>query len=164
MKSLLMVCIAACVTFSSLAQDKDLPDTKIKELKTGRPVKFNSIVKTDKVTVISFWATWCVPCMKEINAIKKKMKGWQEEQPFNFITVSMDESQYEALAKTKATSMGWKFPAYIDVNSDLMRSLNFNSIPFLMIVDKNGKVAYRHNGYDPGGENVVWEKVKELSK
>jgi hypothetical protein len=45
-----------------------------------------------------------------------------------------------------------------------MRSLNFRTVPFTLIVDKNGKVAYMHSGYEEGGENEVFAKIKELSK
>jgi peroxiredoxin len=52
----------------------------------------------------------------------------------------------------------------MDPNSDLKRSLNFQTVPFTMIIDKNGKVAYSHAGYEEGGEEEVFAKIKELSK
>ena len=79
------------------------------------------------------------------------------------MTVSIDEARAEGIARTYAKSQGWNFPFYIDPNADLKRSLNFQSVPFTMIIDKQGKVAFTHVGYEEGGEAEVFKKVKELS-
>ena len=91
------------------------------------------------------------------------MPNWKKEADFNYMTVSIDEARAEGLATTYAKSQGWSFPFYIDANQDLKRSLNFQSVPFTMIIDKNGKVAFTHTGYEEGGEAEVFKKVKELA-
>jgi thiol-disulfide isomerase/thioredoxin len=123
---------------------------------------FNQTIEKGKVTVVSVWATWCIPCKKEITNIRKKMADWKKEADFNYITISLDESRAEGIARSYVKSQGWEFPCYQDANSDLKRSLNFQNIPFTFIVDKNGKVAFNHTGYEEGGENEVFAKVKEL--
>lgn len=141
---------------------QDLPRTQIKDLSSGKKIAFNDIVEKGKVTVISFWATWCIPCKKEIKNISAVLPAWKKEADFNYVTVSIDEVRAEGIARTYAVSQGWSFPFYIDVNSDLKRSLNFQSVPFTVIIDKNGKVAFSHIGYEEGGEAEVFKKVKEL--
>jgi len=141
-----------------------LPETQVKDVKTGKKIAFNETFEKGKVTLVSFWATWCVPCKKEIKNIREKMDSWKAEADFNFLTVSVDESRAEGLVRSYAISQGWKFPYYIDPNSDLKRSLNFQTVPFTIIVDKEGKVAYMHTGYEEGSENEVFAKIKELSK
>jgi hypothetical protein len=79
------------------------------------------------------------------------------------MTGSVDESRAEGLVRSYAKSQGWEFPYYIDPNSDLKRSLNFQNVPFTMVVDKQGKIAYMHTGYEEGGEEEIWNKIKELS-
>ncbi|RYZ56422.1 MAG: TlpA family protein disulfide reductase [Sphingobacteriales bacterium] len=91
------------------------------------------------------------------------MGGWKQEADFNFMTVSVDESRAEGLVRSYAKSQGWEFPYFIDTNSDLKRSLNFQTVPFTIIIDKEGKVAYMHSGYEEGSENEVFAKIKELS-
>lgn len=161
MKKLLFAAAALLMTIGVNAQD--LPKTQIKDLNTGKKVEFNSVVEKGKVTVISFWATWCIPCKKEIKNISAAIPNWKKEVDFNYVTISIDEARAEGIARTYAISQGWAFPYYIDPNSDLKRSLNFQNVPFTLIVDKNGKVAFSHIGYEEGGEAEILKKVKELA-
>ncbi len=156
--------VAGLAFSMSLFAQSELPDTQVKDVNTGKKVAFGETFEKGKVTLVSFWATWCVPCKKEIKNIREKMAAWKQEADFNYVTVSIDESRAEGLVRSYAKSQGWDFPYYIDPNSDLKRSLNFQTVPFTLIVDKNGKVAYMHTGYEEGGENEVFEKVKELAQ
>jgi peroxiredoxin len=156
--------LAGLLFSTSVFAQTELPNTTIKDANTGKKVAFNETFEKGKVTLVSFWATWCVPCKKEIKTIREKMAGWKSEAEFNYMTVSIDESRAEGLVRSYAKSQGWDFPFYIDTNKDLSRSLNFQTVPFTMIIDKNGKVAYMHSGYEEGSENEVFAKVKELSK
>lgn len=162
MKKLIAALVCISVATFSYAQT-ELPATTIKDVNTGKKIAFNEAIEKGKVTLISFWATWCAPCKKEIKNIKLKMDGWKKEADFNYVTISIDESKAEGLVRTYAMSQGWNFPFYIDPNSDLKRSLNFQNVPFTVIVDKNGKVVYMHSGYEDGGEEEVFAKVKEYA-
>lgn len=145
------------------AQVKELPNTPIKDVQTGKKLAFNEVVKPGRVTVVSFWATWCVPCKKEIKNVRNKLGGWKEETDFDFITVSIDESRSEGLVRSYAKSQGWEFPYYIDNNSDLKRSLNFQTVPYTIIVDRGGNIAFSHTGYEEGSEDAMYARVKELA-
>ncbi len=161
-----IIALAAGLFFSTMlfAQTAELPDTQIKDVNSGKKMAFNQTFEKGKVTVVSFWATWCVPCKKEIKNIREKLADWHKEADFNYMTVSIDETRAEGLVRSYAKSQGWDFPYFIDANSDLKRSLNFQNVPFTIIVDKNGKVAFMHTGYEEGGEEEVFNKVKELAK
>lgn len=141
----------------------ELPSTAIKDVSTGKKIAFNQTFEKGKVTVVSFWATWCVPCKKEIKSIREKLGEWRKETDFNYMTISMDETRAEGLVRSYAKSQGWDFPYYIDANSDLKRSLNFQNVPYTIIIDKEGKIAYQHAGYEEGSELETYEKVKELA-
>jgi thiol-disulfide isomerase/thioredoxin len=159
----IIAAVAALLLSSSVFAQSELPDTQVKDVNTGKKIAFNKAFTEGKVTLVNFWATWCVPCKKEIKNVTKKMPDWMKEAEFNYMTVSVDESRAEGLVRSYAKSQGWEFPYYIDANSDLKRSLNFQNVPFTLIVDKQGKVAYMHTGYEEGGEEEVWAKIKELS-
>lgn len=163
MKKIVAAVAGLFLSFNMFAQ-ADIPDTQIKDVNSGKKVAFNQTFTKGKVTLVSFWATWCVPCKKEIKNISLKLPNWQKEADFNYMTVSIDESRAEGLVRSYAISQGWKFPYYIDPNSDLKRSFNFQSIPFTVIIDKNGKVAFTHTGYEEGSEEEVFAKIKELAK
>jgi thiol-disulfide isomerase/thioredoxin len=160
-KLMLGLALTCCV---GLLHAQQLPNTQIKNLQSGQKVAFKDIVESGKVTVISFWATWCIPCKKEIKNISKVLPEWKKEADFNYMTVSIDEVRAEGIARTYGISQGWTFPFYIDANSDLKRSLNFQSVPFTLIIDQKGKIVFRHIGYEEGGEAEVFAKVKELVK
>jgi thiol-disulfide isomerase/thioredoxin len=161
MKQILLVIVSLFLVAAASAQE--LPETQIKDVNSGKKVPFNHTFEKNKVTVISFWATWCVPCKKEIKNISLKLPEWKKEADFNYMTISIDEARAEGLVRTYAISQGWNFPYYIDANSDLKRSLSFQNVPFTVIIDKSGKVAFTHTGYEEGGEAEVWAKIKELA-
>jgi thiol-disulfide isomerase/thioredoxin len=161
MKKILTV--LTCMFIATTINAQELPNTQIKDVNSGKKAAFNETIEKGKVTLISFWATWCVPCKKEIKNISAKLPEWKKQADFNYMTISVDEARAEGLVRTYALSQGWSFPFYIDANSDLKRSLSFQSVPFTVIVDKNGKVAFTHTGYEEGGESEVFAKVKELA-
>ncbi len=157
-----LLAVAGMLSFQATAQEADLPSTVVKDLK-GASIPFNQTFEKGKVTLVSFWATWCIPCKKEIKSIRENMSDWKAQTDFNYMTVSMDDSRATAQVKAFAKSQGWDFPTYLDPNSDLKRSLNFQNVPFTIIVDKEGKIAHMQSGYEAGGELVLFEKIQELA-
>ena len=164
MKKLLSALVFSMIAFGAQAQKDGLPSEDIRDLATNQTVSFKDIIAEDSVNVISFWATWCVPCKAEIKNIAKKLDGWKKEVPFRYITISIDEARAENMARTFAANQGWTFPHYIDVKADLKRALNFQSVPYTLIIGKGGKIAGSHIGYQEGNEDKVFEEVKELVK
>lgn len=162
MKKLVFTGLFLALATITFAQSQDLPTTKVRDI-NGKPIAFNETIEKGKVTLVSFWATWCIPCKQEIKNIKGKLADWQKQADFNYMTVSIDDSRATAMVKTYAKSQGWSFPTYVDPNSDLKRSLNFQNVPYTIIVDQNGKIVYQHTGYEEGSENQLFEKVKELT-
>jgi len=165
MKKIIAIAAMAIWGFSAQAQNTasmDLPNTPIKQM-TGSSIPFNQTFEKGKVTLVSFWATWCIPCKKEIITIRKNIPEWKKEVDFNYMTVSVDDSRATAQVKSYAKSQGWDFPYFQDPNSDLKRSLNFQNVPFSIIVGKDGKVAYMQSGFEQGGENIIFQKIKEIA-
>lgn len=144
----------------SIAQN--LPTTPIKDF-NGGDIAFNETIESGKVTIVSFWANWCVPCKKEIRAIREKLPQWQEESGINYMTISIDDSRSTARAKSYAISQGWEFPSYLDPNSDLKRAINFQNVPYTIIIDKEGNVAYRSTGFEEGAEDEIYNVAKKLA-
>src|SRR5436190_7257272 len=112
MKKILVGILSIFMAINAHAQQ--LPNTQIKDVDAGKRVAFNEMIAKGKVTLISFWATWCIPCKKEIKNISLKLPEWQKEADFNYVTISIDKAEAEGLVRTYARSQGWKFPYYID--------------------------------------------------
>ena len=69
-------------------------------------------------------------------------------------------------AKVKAyvNGVNWPFEVLLDPNEDMKRSMNFQTVPFSMLVDQSGNVVYRHNSYVEGDEYVMEDKIAALRK
>lgn len=163
MRKLILSACLALLSVCSFAQNQDLPTTSVRDL-SGKQMAFNKSFEPGKVTLVSFWATWCIPCKREIKNIQSKLTEWQKQADFNYMTVSIDDARNSAMVKTFAKSQGWTFPTLLDPNSDLKRSLNFQNVPYSIIVDQNGKIVYQHTGYEEGSELELFERIKALSK
>ena len=154
--SLLLVIL--CLKSSSQNQ---LPSVKIKSL-GGKEVSFETLfAESDMPVVVSLWATWCVPCIQELETINDQLAERQKERNFKFIAISVDDTRTAAKVKSFITGRGWSFDCYLDINSDLKRALNISDIPHLLLI-KNGIIIYQHNGYVAGNEEELFEKIKSL--
>ena len=78
------------------------------------------------------------------------------------IAVSIDQAQNINKLKPMVDEQGWEYEVLLDPNGDFKRALGVQLIPYVLIVDGNGKIAYKHNGYTDGAENELIEKVREL--
>lgn len=141
---------------------KSLPITKLKSL-NGSIVSTASLSEKDEVIVISLWATWCVPCINELDAIQENYSDWQEETNFKLIAISIDNSRTSSRVKPLVNGKEWDYEILLDTNQDFKRAVNANTIPFVLIV-KNNKIVYSHSGYTPGSEINLYEKVKEFAQ
>jgi len=159
-KFYLSVLLSFLVYSTSSAQNA-LPDTRIKSLQ-GNEVRFNSFGNTrDTAVIISFWATWCIPCIQELNAIHDQYEDRQKETPFRFIAISIDDARTMQKVKPFVAGKGWPYEIYLDVNSDLKRAMNIIDVPHILVI-KNGKIVYQHNGYVNGNEEELFEILKKI--
>ena len=158
MKKIIAALGLLLITTISFGQN-DLPATKIRSL-TGSEISFSSLgMNSDTAIIISLWATWCIPCIQELEVIAEQYEERQKEIPFKLIAISIDDSRTTNRVKPFVKGRGWPFEIYLDVNSDLKRALNINDVPHVLII-KSGKIIYQHNGYVAGNEEVLFEKLK----
>ncbi len=158
----LIVLFFASVSSVSVFCQNDLPPINIKTL-TGEQKKFNDIVaaSSDTVVVVSLWATWCIPCLQELESINDQYYERQKDRPFKLLAISVDDARTSSRVRSFAAGKGWFFDIYLDANSDLKRALNVNDVPHLLII-KNGKIVHQQNGYVPGNEEELFDKIKTL--
>ena len=129
----------------------------------GSEVKLKDEVNKKGVTVISLWATWCVPCLKELDAISEIYDDWQDETNVELIAVSVDDSRTVKRVKPLVNGKEWGYKVLLDTNNNLKRALNASNIPLTILV-KNDEIVYEHMGYTPGSEDELYEKIKKYSK
>lgn len=144
---------------------KPLPATPVKTM-SGKSVNLidyvGSAEKPGKITVISLWATWCVNCLLELDAIAEVYEEWQEDYDMQLIAITIDTRRQLAKAGPLAESRAWEYIILSDANQELKNVLNFQSIPYTLLVDEKGNIVYVHSGYSSGDEYELEDKIKEL--
>lgn len=138
-----------------------LPSVQLKDLE-GKTVNTAELSNDGKPFVISFFATWCKPCNRELKAIHEQYADWQEETGMKVIAVSIDQAQNINKVKPMVDGEGWEYEVLLDPNSEFRRAMGVQMIPHVFIIDGKGKIAESRSGYTDGAESHLIEKVREL--
>ena len=157
-KKLILALIALPLAMAASAQ---LPSVQLKNL-DGKTVDTATLSNDGKPFVISFFATWCKPCNRELKAIHEVYPDWQDETGMRLIAISIDEGQNVSKVKPLVDSEGWEYEVLLDTNSELKRTLGIQSIPHVLIFDGEGKIVESHSGYTEGSEEHIIEKIREI--
>ncbi|MBX7093506.1 MAG: TlpA family protein disulfide reductase [Flavobacteriales bacterium] len=168
MKKLLIPFVAFClmaftqVDNADLAvNDKKVPSVKVKTL-DGGTFDMANISNDGKPIVISFWATWCSPCKKELENMAEVYEEWQKETGVKIIAISIDDARNSSKVKPYIMSKELPYDVYIDENQDFKRAMNVNNVPHTFLVDGNGNIVWDHNNYSEGDEEHLYEEIKKL--
>lgn len=121
----------------------------------GKSVNVAALAKSGKPVVLSFFATWCKPCMQELEAINELYPDWQDEYGVQVYLVSIDRAQDIHKVAPLVNGNGWDFPVLFDPNGTLQRALNVKNVPHLFVVNSKGEIVYQHNAYLPGDEKEI---------
>jgi thiol-disulfide isomerase/thioredoxin len=140
---------------------QQLPSVQLKDI-NGKTVDTATLSNDGKPFIISFFATWCKPCLRELNSIHEMYADWQDETGVKLVAISIDEAQNINKVKPLVDRFSWDYDVLLDPNSDFKRALNVNLIPAVFIIDGKGNIAESRSGYTDGSENHLIEKVREL--
>lgn len=146
--------VAFSASFAQQVQQASIVDIN------GKKVNFKDIVDSEKPVIVSFWATWCVPCINELDAISEVYPDWQEETGVKLIAISVDDDRTARRMKPLVNGKAWDYEIYRDYNNELKRAYNIASVPFMMII-KDGKIIHTRSGYTPGSEDEIYEIISE---
>lgn len=146
---------------ATASAQKEMPNVSIKSVDNKSFNVKNDFAEKDKIYVFSFWATWCVPCINELDAINEHYADWSKELNMEVVAVSIDDSRTQKRVKPLLNGKKWPYTVLSDGNQDLKRALGIANVPYTIVV-KNKKVVYIHNGYSQGAENELYEKLKQL--
>lgn len=161
MKKIFLILTIALIGFNVTAQTSAIPKVSIKTL-DGQTFNTAEISNDGKPFIISFWALWCKPCQKELDAFDENYVDWQEETGVKIFAVSIDDSRSTSRVAPLVKSKGWEFEILLDMNGDFKRAMNVNMIPHTFLFDGNGKIVSQHTSYFDGAEFELYEEVKKL--
>lgn len=146
----------------TLAASAQLPAVTLKTI-DGKTVKTDTLHNDGKPIIIDFFATWCKPCNRELSAIAEVYEEWQEETGVKLVAISIDQAQNVHKVAPLVSENEWPFETILlDPNGELKRALGIQMIPYTLIVDGQGKIVYKHNGYTDGAEEELIEIVRGL--
>lgn len=153
--------LLAIVVFGIQYACAQLPSVQLKDL-NGKVVDTAQLSNDGNPFVISFFATWCKPCLRELRAINEHYADWQDETGMKLIAISTDEAQNAQKVKPLVDGEGFEYEVLLDTNQDFQHALGVQMIPYVMIVDGNGNIVETRNGYTDGSEQHIIEKIREL--
>lgn len=150
--------------FTSLiyAQEEELPSAPDFTLLDvdGNTVCLDSLLKKGPV-FMSFWALWCTMCIRELDALKPYYEEF-DSLGLQMLAISQDKARAVPKVKPFALSHKWKYVIVLDSDNILRELYNVQAMPTSFIISQDKKVVFVHQGYKPGDEEIIVEKVRNI--
>lgn len=160
MKTILIYLLFVTLAWANVVAQENMPSVTLKTME-GKTVNSQDVCEENKLTVVSFWATWCVPCINELDAINDVYDDMKDEVDFELLAVSIDDARTVKSVKPLVNGKNWDFDVLLDTNNDLKRKLGIVTVPATFII-KNGEIVKKISGYKPGGEDELLEILTSL--
>jgi thiol-disulfide isomerase/thioredoxin len=147
------------------AQEKSaqkLPSVELKDL-NGKVINTAELNNEGKPFIVSFWALWCKPCMRELSAIAEVYDDWQEETGVKLVAISIDDARSSSRVGPTVMGKGWDYEVLLDANGDFKRAMNVNMIPHTFLVNGQGEIVWQHTSFSEGSELELIELVKKVA-
>jgi cytochrome c biogenesis protein CcmG, thiol:disulfide interchange protein DsbE len=159
-----VICLVTCLSlWVSAYSQGTMPSVRVQGL-DGKWIQSTALMNPGKPLIVSFWATWCKPCIKELTAIYEKLPDWEKETGVKLVAVSIDDSRSSAKVAPFVSGRGWDFSVVLDANGDFKRALNVINVPHTFLYDGKGKLVWQHTSYAEGDELELYNKILELKK
>lgn len=165
MYKFLLLLASLVITITTFGQGQKnygtIPAVDVQTL-DGETFNMSTLSNDGKPIIITFWATWCKPCIKEHDAINDVYGEWVEETGVKLYAISIDNVRSSKKVLPMVNGKGWEFDVLLDENGDFKRAMNVNIPPHTFIVNGDGQIVWQHVGYLEGDEIEYIEKVEKL--
>lgn len=162
-KTLFSFLAIALFTTFSFAQNRALPNKDVKTL-DGSNFNITNLENDGNPIVISFWATWCKPCKKELNNIAEVYEDWQDETGVKLVAISIDDTRSMMRVAPYVNASDWDYEVYLDANSELKRAMGVQTVPHTFLLNGKNEIVWQHKGYVDGDEDELLEQIKKIAK
>jgi thiol-disulfide isomerase/thioredoxin len=156
---------SATVLFAQEGEKKayTLPNVDVKTV-DGKILKTKDLTNEDKPMIISFWALWCKPCIKELTTISEVYPDWVKETGVKLVAVSIDDSRSTAKVQPFVDSKDWDYQVILDPNGDFKRAMNVNLVPHTFVLNGKGEIVWQHTSFSEGAELELIDIVRKVAK
>ena len=155
--------LLSSVVVSAQEEGRTLPSVNIKTL-TGEVFNTENFSNDGKPMIIDFWATWCKPCIQELNAIHEEYADWKEETGVKLFAISIDDTRTMSRVAPFINGKGWEYENFVDPNGDFKRAMNVNMPPHPFVVNGKGEIVWQHVGFTEGSQEEIIGAVRNLLK
>ncbi len=153
----------AILMLSFTNNDKKFPSATLKNL-NGKTVKTDKFINDGKITIVSFWATWCTPCQRELDIYNEVYDEWVEKYNLEIVAITIDNARQLTKVKPLVAQKQWPFTILSDSKQELQKIMNFTFVPQTFILDQQGNIVFDHSGFKPGDEYEMEEIFDKLIK
>ena len=154
MRALFLCALLCGLTARLSAQNQKLPEVALKDM-AGQGVQLSKVTNGKKLYYVTFWATWCAPCKRELETLKDHYANWSKSYDFDIIAVSVDQPRDAAKIKPMVDSKAWPYRFYHDYAGEGQKALNIRSVPYSVWVNGNGEILKVNVGFKPGDEDEL---------
>ena len=155
--------ILFAMIFTAMYADKQrdimLPDLSVKLL-DGKQVRLSALLEEGPL-LVSFWATWCAPCKKEMIFLEEFHQKYNENS-FRVLAISTDSPKSMSKVKSYIRAKKYTFLVGIDPNQEIAKKMNALLMPTTLILNKDRKVSWYHQGFIPGDEKVIEAQIRAV--
>lgn len=135
-------------------------DFTLKDM-SGRPHKLSGYFP-EHVVLLNFWATWCVPCVKELPYLQK-FQDLYGAKGLQVLTINIEGPDRLASVSGFVARYGYTLPVLLDTESQVVSVYNPRlNLPYSVLLDRQGTIRYAHHGYSPGDERLLEQKIAVL--
>ncbi|MGD8540308.1 MAG: DUF6029 family protein [Candidatus Aminicenantes bacterium] len=154
------ICIFLAIFFVESATAQNAIDFTLKNI-DGQETKLSDHIG-QKIILINFWATWCLPCIKELPHLQKIYTSYKDKE-FIMFAISVDGPGTLAQVRNFISRNKYNFPVLLDTESEVIAFYNPRVlVPYTILIDKAGQISHIQQGYSPGDEAILEEKIREL--
>jgi thiol-disulfide isomerase/thioredoxin len=155
MKTFLMICtIFAGINLNA----QTVRDFEFKDIENN--TRSFKELKGEKLTLIDFWASWCKPCHKAIPELNK-IYDLYHSRGVNIIGINCDGPRSVSKVAPLSKTLQIEYPVLLDINSELKTDLNLVAFPTLVIVNREGKIVWVHEGYVTGDTEIIISEIEK---
>ncbi len=140
-----------------LAADKKAFDFTLNDLKNNQ-VSLKSLLGKGPV-YIAFWATWCKPCVKELEIVGKVYEDYKD-RGFQLVGINEDAGRSHSKVKSFVRAKNWNFPVLLDDNEKVKRDYKAFGLPYSVILDSEGYIIHTAYGFRAGDEAKLKEMIE----